>query len=115
MAKTPYNKFKAIKTVYNGEKYDSIKESKYARTLDLLKKSFKPSEKVLGYRRQVPFPVIVNEKKICTYILDFLVTYVDGRVEHIDVKGYKKGAAYAHFRTKVKLVEALYNITIIEV
>lgn len=114
MAKKPYNKFKAIKTVYNGEVYDSRKEAAYAKTLDMLRKSFKPSEKVLGYRRQVPFLVIVNEAKICTYILDFLITYVDGRVEHVDIKGYKKGAAYNVFRIKKKLVEALYSIAIIE-
>lgn len=112
MAKT--SKYRAIKTVYNGDKYDSKKEAAFAKTLDLLKESFKPQEKVLGYRRQVPFPIIVNEQNICTYILDFLITYTDGRIEYVDVKGYKKGIAYQHFKTKKKLVEALYNIQIIE-
>ncbi len=114
MAKTPYNKFKAKRTVYDGFSFHSKKEAGYAKTLDLLKKSFKPSEKVLSYRKQVPFPIVVNEKKICTYLLDFLVTYVDGRIEHIDVKGYRKGTAYEVFKIKKKLVECLYNITVIE-
>jgi hypothetical protein len=113
MAKKP-NKFHAKKTVFNGQTFDSKKEAAYAAKLEILKRSFKPSDKVIGYRTQVPFPVHLNGKLICTYKLDFLTTYADGRIEHVDVKGYKKGAAYQVFRIKKKLVEAQYNIEIIE-
>lgn len=109
MAK-PYNKFKAIKTIYDGFKYDSKREAEYAKKLDLLKRSFKPSEKVLGYRRQVPYPIIVNGKHICVYKLDFLVTYADGREEAVDTKGYRTDT----YKLKKKLVESLYPITILE-
>jgi hypothetical protein len=108
------NKYKAIKSEYNGQVFHSKKEKNYAVRLDLLKKSSKESERVLDYKTQVPFKVEVKEKKICTYILDFVVNYVDGRTEYVDVKGYKKGTAYSMFRVKKKLVEAIYGITIIE-
>jgi hypothetical protein len=108
------NKYKAIKSTYNGQTFHSKKEKNYAVKLDLLKKSFRESERVLDYKTQVKFPVEVMGNKICTYILDFVVTYVDGRTEYVDVKGYKGGTAYSIFRIKKKLVEALYSITIIE-
>jgi hypothetical protein len=108
------NKYKAIKSEYNGQVFHSKKEKNYAVKLDMLKKSSKESERVLEYRTQVKFPVEVEGNKICTYILDFVITYVDGRVEYVDVKGYKKGTAYSMFRVKKKLVEAIYGITILE-
>lgn len=108
------SKYRAIKSTYNGVVFHSKKEMGYAVKLDLLKKSTKESERVLNYQIQVPFPVVVNNFKICTYILDFVVNYSDGRTEHVDIKGYKKGVAYSYFRIKKKLVEALYKITILE-
>lgn len=113
-AKKPYSKYKAVKSTYNGIVFHSKKEKAYAVKLDILKKSFKESERVLEYQTQVKFPVVVNGFKICTYILDFAVTYMGGRIEYVDVKGMKSGPAYAMFRVKKKLVEALYGITILE-
>lgn len=68
------------------------------------------SERVLDYKTQVKYPIEVNGFKICTYILDFMVQYCDGRIEHVDVKGYITPI----YRIKKKLVEAMYGITIIE-
>ena len=107
------NKFNARKAQYNGDIYDSEKERNYARTLDIKRKA-KGNDKVLEVSRQVPFDIRVNDIHIAKYILDFKVTYPN-RVEHIDVKGYKKGAAYQNFRLKKKLVEAIYGIVVIEV
>lgn len=53
----------------------------------------------------------MNGKKICKYIADFRVTYADGRIEVVDVKGVRTGV----YRLKKKLVEAQYGIIIIEV
>ncbi len=108
------NKYGAKKTMYDGFLYASIKEAGYAAKLDQLKKAKKADERVMGFRKQVPFPITVNNQKICTYILDFLITYSDGRIEHVDVKGYKKGQAYAMFRIKKKLIMAVFGIDIIE-
>jgi hypothetical protein len=105
------NKYGAVKTTYDGVKYDSKKEAGYAAKLDQLKRCFNASEKVIGVRRQVPFPIVVEGKHICTYKLDFLVTYADGRIEHVDVKGVRTGV----YIIKKKCVEAIYKIEIIEV
>ena len=106
------NKFHAKKTIYNGQLFDSKKEANYCRQLDLLKNAT-GNDKVLRYERQVRFDIICNNKKIGFYKLDFKVFYKN-RVEYIDVKGLKKGSAYQLFRLKKKLVEALYNIEILE-
>jgi hypothetical protein len=107
------NKYNAKRTEYNGVVYDSAKEAGFAKKLDLLKMAQGP-HKVMKVERQVPFQITVNDVKIAKYILDFRVTYADGRIEHIDVKGMKSGAAYQMFKLKKKLVEALYFIEIKE-
>ena len=109
------NKFGAVKKMYNGILYDSTAEAHYARKLDILQRAKDPKDRVLEWERQVPFPIVINGIKVCTLKLDFVVPYADGRIEYPDVKGYKKGCAYQHWRTKKKLVEAVYGIQIIEV
>lgn len=99
------NKYSAEKTLYNGIKFDSKKEANYCKQLDLLIKA----KEVIRYELQVPFKCIVNDKLICTYRLDFKVYYKD-KIEHIDVKGFRNNV----YIIKKKLVEALYNIEIIE-
>lgn len=106
---TRKNKYNARKTEYNGCTYDSKKEAGYAKKLDLLKMA-NGKDKVLSIERQVPYEMIVNDIKICTYRLDFKVTYPD-RVEHVDVKGM----ITAIYKLKKKLMKALHDIDIIEV
>ena len=103
------NKYGAVKTEYNGFKYDSKKESEYARKLDLLRKA-KGNDQVLDVERQVPYQITVNDVKICKYVLDFKVTYPN-RVECVDVKGM----VTAVYKLKKKLVKAVHDIDIIEV
>ena len=103
------SKYYNEKTVYNGVKFDSKKESLYARKLDILKNA-KGNEKVLSYQMQVPFQVELSGVKICKYILDFQVMYSD-RTEYVDVKGIKTPM----YRLKKKLVEAQFGIIIKEV
>jgi protein associated with RNAse G/E len=104
-------KYKAKKTTYSGVIFDSRKEAEYCYKLDLAKKAFYPKDKVISYDMQVPFEVKVNGAKICTYKLDFKVTYADNTIKFIDVKGMKTPV----YRLKKKLVEAIYGITITEV
>ena len=108
------NKFNAKKTIVNGITFDSKKEALYYTNLLLCKRTSLLKDKVLEIELQPRYDIIVNKKKIGFYKADFKVKYHD-RVEIIDVKGLKKGAAYQIFRLKKKLVEALYNIEIIEV
>ena len=109
------NKYGAKKTEYNGRIFDSKKEAEYAGELDLLRKAAGESDRVVDVEYQIPFVLEVNETKIGKYILDFKVTYADGRIEHVDVKGLRKGCAYQMFRWKAKHMKAQYDIDVIEV
>lgn len=105
------NKFNAKKTEYDGRIFDSKAEADRAHQLWLLKLS--GEVKTIEY--QPEFPIVINDKKVAKYVADFRVTYRDGHVEIEDVKGLKKGAAYSLFKLKKKIVEALYNIEIVEI
>lgn len=104
------SKYRNVQTEYAGLKFMSKKEAEYAMQLDWQKKA-KGKDKVLEWVPQVPFQVVLNGIKICKYIADFKVTYADGRVEIVDVKGVRTDV----YRLKKKLVEAQYGIQIIEV
>lgn len=94
------NKFGAIKTEYNGRSYHSKAESLYARDLDLRQKA----GDILHWRPQVPIVLKANNIKICTYVMDFVVTYPDGLIELVEVKGHET----AVWKLKKKLLEAVY-------
>lgn len=96
---------------WKGEVYDSKKEMLYAQKLELLKKAVDPHKRVVGVEKQIKFPFVIGGIKICTYKLDFKVTYTGNRVEYIDVKGVKTPV----YRIKKKLMQALYGIDIKEV
>lgn len=107
------NKFNAKITTFNGEKFASKKEALFYSKL-LLQKHATGKDKVIEIELQPRFDIEINGKYICFYKADFRVKYADGVVEVFDVKGLKKGSAYALFKLKKKLVEAKYNIEIIE-
>jgi hypothetical protein len=109
------NKFNAIKVKTEYGTFDSKKEYAYFKRLMIQKKAVNTSDRVTDIQTQVRYDIDVAGKRICFYKLDFKVRYADGRVEHVDVKGLKKGASYQVFRLKKKLVEAIYDILIIEV
>lgn len=109
------NKFGAKKTIIGDLKFDSKKEADYYCKLVLLKNAKEESERVIDIELQPRFDIIINDVNIGFYKADFKVKYADGKEKVIDVKGHKQGCAYQLFRLKKKLVEALYNIQIIEV
>jgi len=96
---------------YKGKVYDSKLEKEYRGKLELLKKATTEKNRVVDIQEQVPFEFIINGTKVCTYLLDFKVTYADGRIEHIDVKG----VATDVYRIKRKLLLACYGIKIKEI
>ena len=104
---TGHNKYHNKKTLYNGTTYDSKREADYRRDLDLLLNAGEVTE----IEEQKRYELIVNDSKICTYVLDFKVTYADGHVEYIDVKGVKTGV----YKLKKKLMLAVLGIDIKEV
>jgi len=93
-------------TEVDGIKFHSKKEAARYQELKLLHDTGVISELQL----QVRFPIVVNGKKICTYIADF--TYFDrkGKFFCEDVKGILTPT----YRLKKKLVEALYPFGIFE-
>lgn len=109
------NKFNAKQIVVDGITFDSTKEGKYYVTLKYKKYLSNPAERVTDIQCQVKYSIDIEGIHICNYFLDFKVKYADGRIECVDVKGLKMGAAYQIFRLKKKLVEAIYGIKIIEV
>ena len=105
------SKFKNKKAEYNGRVYDSKREAQYAKELDLLRRAVHKENKVIEWTPQVRYPLAVNNQKICTYVLDFMVKYADGRVEYVDVKGVRTDV----YKIKKKLMKAIYDIDITEV
>lgn len=74
------SKYRAIKTGIDGIKFDSKAEAEYYIELLSLQES--------GAIRDIELqPKIVLTASKILYKPDFKVTYPDGRIEHIDVKG----------------------------
>lgn len=107
--KNKYNVSAKPTRTLNGVVFDSKKEMQYAQTLNMMLKA----KLITDYKMQVPYEIVVNGKKICKYILDFLVTYPDGKIEHIDVKS-EMTRKLPVYRLKAKLMLAVHGITIIE-
>jgi protein associated with RNAse G/E len=101
------SKYRNVKTVVAGIKFDSKKEAHYYAKLLILQDYGEVTNIIL----QQPFEIIHNSIKICKYKADFTVTYKDNHVEVIDVKGMRTPL----YRLKKKLVKAFYGIDIIEV
>lgn len=102
-----YNKYKVsdpASRTRDGIRFDSKKEADYYDELKLRKRA----GDVIQFLRQVPFFLPGGVKYVC----DFLVFLTDGNVEFVDVKGMR----LPEYKTKKKMVEALYKpITITEV
>jgi len=104
------SKYRSQRVEVDGEVYDSKREARYAGVLQAMKRAGDKRERVAEVERQVVYGIEVNGHKICKYLLDFRVKYGDGRVEHVDVKGYRTPV----YKLKKKLVEAIHGIKIIE-
>lgn len=104
------SKYKAIKTVSHGITFDSKREAARYNELLLLQRG----NAITDLKLQVPFEIVVNNRKICKYIADFQYTDLSTGQQVIeDVKsGPTKTPVY---RLKKKLVEAQYDVKIVEV
>lgn len=108
------NKFHAQKTDYDGIRFDSKKEAAYYKHLKYLMHAHEVKDRVTLIETQVHYPIKIKGHHCFSYFLDFKIHYGDMRIEYVDVKGLKKGAAYDLFKCKKACVEAEYNIKIIE-
>lgn len=100
IARARGNKYRNRRVVIDGLKFDSVREAKRWKQLATLERA----GVINSLKRQVRFPLMVNDKLVCTYIADF--TYVDESGQKVieDSKGY----ATQLFRTKAKLFAALH-------
>lgn len=115
------SKYRSQKTTVDGIEFDSKKEANRYRELVLLERA----GLITNLKRQVKFVLIpaqyeiierysqktgkrLKDKKVtieqeCSYVADFTY-HKDGKYIIEDVKGYKKGGAYAVFTIKRKLM-----------
>lgn len=92
------NKFKAIQTVVDGITFASRREATRYCELKLLQRA----GQIRNLELQPKFPLIVNGKKVCTYIADFAFFEKNARVIE-DSKGMRTAA----YQIKRKLLLAL--------
>ena len=122
-------KYYSKKVTRNGITYDSIKEARRHQELLLLERT----GAITDLQRQVEFVLIPTQRepdrvgvrggKIkgktieqkCSYVADYTYKDQNGQLIVEDVKGYKKGTAYAVFTIKRKLMLWVHGIKIKEV
>ena len=120
------SKFKAVRVVVDGQKFDSKAEARRYGELKALEKA----GEIWDVERQVSYPLEVNGVLVATYVADF--RYVDATARELvveDVKGYMRRKSKAKkprgdgtvlssaphvqvFEIKRKLVKALYGIEV---
>lgn len=99
------NKYKAIKVIVDGIKFDSKKEARRYGQLKLLVRA----GEIKDLKLQPKFDLIVNGKKVGYYKADF--EYIeDGERIIEDVKGVKTTT----YNLKKKMIKAIYDIDIRE-
>lgn len=103
-------KYKSVGKWVDGIYFHSTKEANYYGTLKLRMKA----GEIKNFRRQVRFKISINGVKITTYVCDFIIYFWDGTKQVIDVKS-DFTRKLEPFRIKKKLMQVLYNITVIEV
>lgn len=102
-----FSKYKAVKTIVDGKKFDSKKEAKRYQELKLLEQSNEIKELEL----QVPFILIDKSEygRVIKYIADFV--YIrDGKQVVEDCKGFRTDV----YRLKKRLFEEKYKTEIFE-
>ena len=108
---------KQYKQSYNkyGAKLDNRRRSAKERERAVALKLLERAGKIQGLQEQVPFELLPKQdgERAATYIADFTY-WQNGKFVVEDVKGYKKGAAYALFVLKRKLMLYKYGIRVKE-
>lgn len=106
-------KYRSVKTEVDGITFHSKKEANYYGKLKLLKRA----GEVINIDLQPPYEFLICYINPATgqksyhdgkYIADFRVTYKDGSVEIIDVKGFSTDV----FRRKQRIMKEIFGIEI---
>lgn len=104
------SKYKSIPTqTADGQKFKSALEADYYNRCWVLQRS----GEVTQIEREVRFELNVNGVFVAAYMLDFRITYADGRVEHVDCKS--EPTVTALYKIKRALMLAIYGIELKEV
>ena len=107
------SKFYAIKCSHDGYKFDSIKEGD-----EYLKLRLRKEGGDIGDLRIHPkYPILINDIKVCTVILDFeYYDNIEKITYYIDVKGFdrktRKFRVTAESKLKKKILEAHNGIIV---
>ena len=111
------SKYRNRKVTWMGNTYDSEKERHRHAELLLLERA----GAIQGLQRQYKFTLLPSQiydgkviERPCCYVADF-VYQENGNTIVEDVKGYKKGQAYALFTIKRKMMFHFFGIRIKEV
>jgi hypothetical protein len=99
LVRTSYGNSKSQE--YDGFRYMSRFEASYAQQLNLRLRA----KEIASWERQVTIPLIVNDYRVCNYIIDFIIHHKDGTLEYVETKGF----ATEVWKLKWKLFEALYS------
>ena len=106
-------KYRNKKVKWQGKTFDSRKELNFYIKLSDDKKS----GKIRDFKWQFPLKFMLNDKKIFTLNLDFVVERFYKEFEYIDIKGLDKKTGKflttSIFNLKKKIIEIQYGITII--
>lgn len=94
------SKYGSKKTYVGSLKFDSVKEGKRYSELFIMQHR----GLISALELQPRYPLIVNGRKVCTYVADFRYLDGSGRVRVEDVKGVRTPT----YKLKKKLFEALY-------
>jgi hypothetical protein len=106
----PRNKFGAKKVEVDGVCFDSMREGQRFRELKILERI----GAIKNLKLQPEFPLIVNGKKVCSYVADF--SFWDARFGESVIEDVKSKATKTPlYQLKKKLFEALYERTITEI
>lgn len=110
------NKFGNRKSITeSGEKYDSAKEQRHHRSLELARQATDPTQQVTQIVRQVPYLLLEKQEgeRAIKYYADFVVTYADGHVEVQDTKSPPTRANTTYIM-KRKMMLRFHGIRIVE-
>lgn len=104
-----YNKYGNKITIYNGVKYHSKKEADWAKTLDIMVKG----KAIKKWEGQFKISLIMNKKRVATYIADFLITNNDGSLEIFECKGVWTTIAKLKWKMALAMYGDKYKFTVI--
>lgn len=113
------NKYHAEETRIGKKKFASRKEARRYQELALMQRA----GRIYDLQRQVRYLLIPTQyddegncmEYSCNYVADFVYKKPGGDLVVEDVKGYKRGQAYALFVVKRKLMLERYGIRVKEV